>query len=63
MRSGDKDNYGTPFSYATINQDNEVLESYLQIRSLTLKVHENTTTSFIHSFIQNLIEIVEKYFK
>ena len=29
MKSGDKDNYGTPFSYATLQEDNEVIPTFV----------------------------------
>ena len=31
MKSEDKDNYGTPFSYATKSEDNEVMMSCFDI--------------------------------
>ena len=31
MKSEDKDNYGTPFSYATKSEDNEVMMSCIDV--------------------------------
>ena len=54
MRSGDKDNYGTPFSYATINQDNEVLSKRIYITEKGHKVVHPRTMYFTSVLAQLL---------
>ena len=40
MKSDDKDNYGTPFSYATPSEDNEVIMEHVSDATILVRLME-----------------------